>query len=457
MSETKPMRLLLFGGRASPAWRAAIGDAGFALQEVAELGALHEALQEQPGRVCGVLLDLRELDEPRLLGALARELAHAHIRSLCVQGAAATQREALGELSLRYCIDTLRDPVPEAVLRLSLASLQRRLRLLERAVAQAVPPCREGADRLVGASAPMRCLAAQLGRVAASDAPVLITGETGVGKEMVAHAIHRLSARRDKPFVAINCGAVPAHLLQSELFGHEKGAFTGATQRRTGRIEAADGGTLLLDEIGDLPLDAQVGLLRFLQEGQIERLGGSSSLSVDVRILSATHVDLLEAQRAGRFRSDLYHRLCVIEVRVPPLRERGDDALLLAQHALQRYASEARHPIEGFDDSALQALLAYDWPGNIRELINRVRRAIVLCETPRIGAADLGLAAQRPAADAGGRLEAARGRATSEAIHAALERNGQVMARAARDLGVSRATLYRMMERLGVDAAKRRG
>ena len=457
MSEGDPIRLLLFGAPAGPCWRAAIGDAGFALREVPDLPALRQALREQPGRVCGVLLDLRDIDDPALLRALGAELAQPRIRGLCVQGGAAGQRGELAELSLRYCIDTLRDPVPEAVLRLSLDSLRRRLRLIEQVGGEPAVPRATGPGPFIGASPAMQRLEARLERVAATDAAVLITGETGVGKELVAQAIHRLSARRDKPFVAINCGAVPAHLLQSELFGHEKGAFTGAAQRRIGRIEAAGGGTLLLDEIGDLPLDAQVGLLRFLQEGQVERLGGHSPIAVDLRILSATHVDLLQAQRAARFRTDLYHRLCVIELQVPALRERGDDVLLLAQYALQRYRGEARHPIEGFDEGVRDALLAHEWPGNIRELINRVRRAIVLCESGRIGVADLGLeAADGRAEPARGGLDAALGRATSDAIHAALERNGHVVARAARDLGVSRATLYRMMERHGLAGAQPR-
>lgn len=454
MSDANPIRLLAYGAPACAAWRTAIRSAGFTLQETRDLRALREALREQSEQVCGVLLDLRGVDDPRLFSALGAELAHPRIRSLCVQDESARQSPELVELSLRYCIDTLRAPVPESVLKLSLDSLQRRLRLLDGSSARTSAHDAPRLGPMVGASLPMQRLAAQLKRVAATDAAVLISGETGVGKEMVASTIHRLSARRDKPFVAINCGAVPAHLLQSELFGHEKGAFTGAAQRRIGRIEAADGGTLLLDEIGDLPLDAQVGLLRFLQEGQIERLGGRSPVRVDVRILSATHVDLLEAQRTGRFRVDLYHRLCVIEVQVPALRERDDDVLLLAQHTLQRFGSEARVPIDGFDDSALHALLAHDWPGNARELINRVRRAIVLCETSRIAAADLGL--ETTSRDVPGicRLDAARERATAEAILGALQRNGHVMARAARDLGVSRATLYRMLERHGLPLAE---
>ena len=212
------------------------------------------------------------------------------------------------------------------------------------------------------------------------DVPVLITGESGTGKELVARAIHGQSARSSGAFVAINCGAIPETLLESELFGYEKGAFTGAVQQRKGRIESAQGGTLFLDEIGDIPLGLQVKLLRFLQDHKIQRLGGKESITVDVRILAATNIDLQKAINEGRFRDDLYFRLCVVSIAIPPLRERGSDIILLARAFLLRFSSELKKPIKGFTPQAVEALLSYGWPGNVRELENRVKRAVVMAE-----------------------------------------------------------------------------
>ncbi len=224
----------------------------------------------------------------------------------------------------------------------------------------------------------MQALYRSIRKVAITDAPVFISGESGTGEELTAVAIHERSVRRDQPFVAINCGAIPPHLLQSELFGYERGAFTGANQRKIGRVEAANGGTLFLDEIGDLPLESQASLLRFLQERKIERLGGQTSTEVDVRIISATHVDMQTAMIEGRFRADLYHRLCVLQIDEPPLRVRGKDIELLANHMLKRFRKDASRRLRGFSPCAIAALHNYGWPGNVRELINRVRRAIVM-------------------------------------------------------------------------------
>ncbi|ELW9530033.1 sigma-54-dependent Fis family transcriptional regulator [Burkholderia cenocepacia] len=244
---------------------------------------------------------------------------------------------------------------------------------------------------MIGSSDVMLKLFKMVKRIACSEAPVHIFGETGTGKELTASAIHQCSPRRTGPFVALNCGAIPSHLLQSELFGYERGAFTGATGQKKGLIETANGGTLLLDEIGDLPLESQVSLLRVLQEGRIFRLGSTHSISVDVRIVTATHVDLEKACREGRFRPDLYHRLCVLRIDQPPLRSRGNDLEVLAYHALQMYKSDADRPICGFSEDAVAALYSYEWPGNIRELFNRIRRAIVMTSNRFITAEDLEL------------------------------------------------------------------
>ncbi|MGN7725558.1 sigma 54-interacting transcriptional regulator [Luteimonas sp. 22616] len=303
-------------------------------------------------------------------------------------------------------------------------------------------------DDMIGESPAMRTMQQMLQKAAMTEAPVYIAGETGTGKELAALAIHRRSARRERPFVVINCGAIPQSLMQSELFGYERGAFTGASQRKLGRIEMAHTGTLFLDEIGDLPMDSQASLLRFLQQGSIERLGGHEEIRIDVRILSATHVDLGAAVADGRFREDLYHRLRVIELRQPPLRERGGDIDLIAAHALSRHAAEATRRIRGFSSCARQAMQRYAWPGNVRELVNRVRQAVVMADGPCITARDLRLDGED--IDAPETLDAARCQGERAAIERALQRNGHRMAATARDLGVSRVTLYRLMARHGL-------
>lgn len=284
-----------------------------------------------------------------------------------------------------------------------------------------------------------------LAKVAHNDAPVFISGESGTGKELAAQAIHEASSRRKGPFVAINCGAIPSHLVQSELFGYEKGAFTGANQRKIGWIEQAQGGTLFLDEIGDLPLESQVALLRFLQQGTITRLGGHQSIPLDLRIISATHVDLVAAQGDGRFRSDLFHRLCVLTLTIPPLRERGEDILLLANSVLAEHGHEAHRRIRGFSSCATQAMMQYTWPGNVRELINRVRRAIVMTDNRKITAEDLqlhgGVDVPRKT------LDAIREEAEREAIRTVMASHGFHVVPAARELNVSRVTLYRLMHK----------
>ncbi|SAK45848.1 sigma-54 interacting regulatory protein [Caballeronia pedi] len=303
---------------------------------------------------------------------------------------------------------------------------------------------------MVGSCDAMQALYRSIRKVAMTDAPVFISGESGTGKELTAVAIHERSVRRDQPFVAINCGAIPAHLLQSELFGYERGAFTGANQRKIGRVEAADGGTLFLDEIGDLPLESQASLLRFLQERKIERLGGQGSTDVDVRIISATHVDMQTAMIEGRFRADLYHRLCVLQIDEPPLRVRGKDIELLANHMLERFRKDASRRLRGFSPCAIAALHNYGWPGNVRELINRVRRAIVMSEGRQILASDLELGEYAEAAPM--TLAQAREAAERQAIEVALLRHRGRLGEAADELGISRVTLYRMLTAYGLRA-----
>jgi DNA-binding NtrC family response regulator len=300
-----------------------------------------------------------------------------------------------------------------------------------------------GRHGMVGQCEAMQQLYRHIDKCAVTDAPVFIAGESGTGKELTARAIHVRSPRSARAFVAINCAAIPPTLLQAELFGHERGAFTGAVQRKTGRIEHAHQGTLFLDEIGDMPHECQAVLLRFLQEGTIERLGGTETITVDARVISATHVNLEKAVADGRFRSDLYHRLCVLPLKEPPLRERGGDIKLLANYALSMYRHDGARKIRGLSSDAIVAMSSYGWPGNVRELINCVRRAVVMSEGRFITAADLGLpqSTNAPAVT----LAEIRSKAEKDAIEQALQRHGYKLSETAADLGVSRATLYRLM------------
>jgi two-component system NtrC family response regulator len=304
-------------------------------------------------------------------------------------------------------------------------------------------------EGMVGSSSRMQEVFGRIRKVATTDAPVLVLGESGTGKEMVALAIHHLSGRRGGPFVAINCGAIPETLLESELFGHEKGSFTGAHVQRKGRIETASGGTLFLDEIGELPAMLQVKLLRFLQEQSIERVGGRQPIVVDTRVVAATNVDLKKAIAEGRFREDLFYRIAVVVVTLPPLRERENDIPLLARDFLRRSALEVGRKSLAFDPDALLALRKHAWPGNVRELENRVKRAVIMAEGKRITVADLELAASEPLPQPAN-LKEAREQAEREVILRALRKHGGKVAPAALELDISRPTFYELMDKLGL-------
>jgi two-component system NtrC family response regulator len=306
----------------------------------------------------------------------------------------------------------------------------------------------EAFEGILGNSAGMQEVFRLIQRVASTDASVLILGESGTGKEMAALAVHRRSKRRGGPFVPINCGAIPENLLESELFGHEKGSFTGAVSQRRGRIETAQGGTLFLDEIGELPAQLQVKLLRFLQEQRIERVGGRESIAVDVRVIAATNADLKQAMAAGRFREDLYYRLAVVTLRLPSLRERGGDVALLSQAFLRRFAAHFERPDLAFDNSAMRTLERHSWPGNVRELENRIKRAVIMADGRHVTARDLEL--DTAEAPAGTKLKEAREQLEREMVVQALRRNGGKITAAAAELGISRPTLYELMEKLNI-------
>lgn len=302
-------------------------------------------------------------------------------------------------------------------------------------------------DELLGDSRSMRDLRMIVSKFAPTQSPILIRGESGTGKELVARTLHRQSQRNGKPFIAINCGSIPDHLIQSELFGHEKGSFTGAHQRRVGRIEAANGGTLFLDEIGDLPLELQASLLRFLQEKHIERVGGNQPIPVDVRVLAATHIDLEAAVANGQFREDLYYRLNVLQVTTSPLRERHGDLAMLASHFARFYSLETGRRPRSFSDEALIAMGSHGWPGNVRELANRVRRGLVLAEGRQIEAHDLGLELRPLLVGTMNTLEQYKDRAERQALCEVLNRHSDNLSVAAKVLGVSRPTFYRLLHK----------
>ncbi|MFP5221227.1 MAG: PEP-CTERM-box response regulator transcription factor [Acidobacteriota bacterium] len=322
----------------------------------------------------------------------------------------------------------------------------------ETAKVKPIVPARVNPGGIVGESEPMREMLACITKVASSDVPVLIQGESGTGKELVAQAIHNLSLRRSGSLVCINCGAVPENLIESEFFGHERGAFTGAVSTVKGKVEYADGGTLFLDEIGELPANLQVKLLRFLQEMVFQRVGGRKNIQVNVRVVAATNVDIQQAMRSGAFREDLFYRIGVVSVKLPPLRERGRDVLLLAEHFLRKHGEGVQGAPLGFREDALDALRAYSWPGNVRELENTVRRAMVMCGSKLIAASDLELAGTVSRDDdlslhKYATLKDARNHVEKQMVIAALERFGGNIVKASEALGISRPTFYDLMRK----------
>ncbi|MEP7099699.1 MAG: sigma-54 dependent transcriptional regulator [Burkholderiales bacterium] len=450
MAETNIMderRLLCIRMKYSDcAWLEDLRAVGWNVQIVGDLTAAHRQLQEHP-YLAGLLVPGR-IDHTGCLELDWFLRAHGGLEWVGAFEPEVVAIPACRDLIVDHLFDHHTLPInPERIAStLGHAHGHATLRQASRQ-AQALTPSRDTA--IVGNSAPAKELLRQILRVAKVDAPVLVRGESGSGKELTAQAIHRHSNRANGPFVPVNCGAIQATLIQSELFGHEKGAFTGASKEGRGLIEAANGGTIFLDEIGDLSLELQINLLRFLQEKTINRVGSTRSIRVDARVIAATHVDLDKAVAAGTFREDLFYRLNVVPLRVPSLRERLTDVGMLAEHFFEQFAAEKGPQLKGFSRRALVAMGEHQWPGNVRELINRVRRAMVMAEGRLIGPADLGLE-EREETRAWDALEEARTRAERGAISVSLQQAGRNVTEAAKQLGVSRMTLYRLMAKHGI-------
>jgi len=412
-------------------------------------GALEAFKRTKPA---ATLLDLglppRPNDSDEGLAALSELLSIDETAKIIIVSGQGEKKNALHAVGAG-AYDFLCKPIDPDELKLLLrrcvylADLEREYREVQRSVRANV------FEDMLGTSPQMQGVFAFIRKVAGTTAPVLLLGESGTGKEMAALAIHRRSQRKEGPFVPINCNAIPENLLESELFGHEKGAFTGATTQRPGLIETASGGTIFLDEIGDLPARLQVKLLRFLQEQRFQRVGGRQELESDARVIAATNADLKGGIAKGTFREDLYFRLAVVVISLPPLRERGEDTSLLAHEFLQRYAVQNGKTSLSFAPEALRSINCHSWPGNIRELQNRVKRAVIMSESKRITTRDLELGVQGDGLPAT-TLKEARENLEREMVQQALKRHLGKISSAANELGISRPTLYELMEKLGI-------
>jgi len=385
------------------------------------------------------MADVRKADVDTLLSMAKLMADHPRIPWLALVSADTSVQRPEVERVLRASIDFFTAPI----------DMQRLIETLAKVTGDAPAPVitHDDVPGITGNSPAMMTVVASLRKYAPVELPVLITGETGTGKEVAARALHTLSQRRDRPFAAINCGALPANLVQSELFGHERGAFTGANARRIGHFEAAAGGTVFLDEVGDLPPDAQISLLRLLQEGTLERVGSTQSIKLDVRVLAATHVDLEKAVAQGRFREDLYYRLNVLRLRMPALRERADDVLQLAQLFLDSFRKQHDCDARTFSVLARKALRDFSWPGNVRELLNRVQRAAVVAEGAQISVADLDLEGVVAPRAGHSSLGLTRTSAERDAVMACLRETRFNISECARRLKVSRVTIYRLCKK----------
>jgi DNA-binding NtrC family response regulator len=445
--------------------RKALSRAGYTVEEAADGATACAAV-----RARRYLLVLTDLKLPGLSGIdVLRAVKDADPEiPVILMTAYGSVEEAVTAMK-EGAFDFLQKPVDLDHLKLLVERAARQQELLrENLILREEYAARYGFPRIVGEHPLMKQASQQVQRVAASDATALLTGESGTGKELFARAIHHLSRRRDKPFVALNCAAIPEGLVENELFGHEKGAYTGAGSRKAGKLELAHGGTFFLDEIGELPLAVQSKLLRVLEERRFERVGGTQTIEVDVRIVTATNKNLRAAVAARSFREDLYFRIAALPIEIPPLRERGEDVLLLAEHFLERHRREFAKPGLRLAADARSRLLAYSWPGNVRELHNALERAALLADGDEITAAALQLSAPRPEAGAlpagvvpedfswDGPLEEVSRRALEHVerfkIESTLRECRWNKTRAAEQLGISPKTLLARMRALGLES-----
>ncbi|HTY60847.1 MAG TPA: PEP-CTERM-box response regulator transcription factor [Acidobacteriota bacterium] len=408
----------------------------------------------QREKVSVALLDLGLPPHPREaaegLLALDEMIALNPLVKVIIVSGNSERKNALRAIE-RGAHDIFPKPVDLDALKIVLSRAFKRLELEKESIEERHMAQRVSLEEMIGQSPAMKNIFAAVRKVASTEVPVLILGESGTGKELIANAIHNRSARNHGPFVAINCAAIPETLLESELFGHEKGSFSGAIAQRRGKFEYAKGGTLFLDEIGDLVPELQVKILRFLQEKVVERVGGRESIHVDARVIAATNQDLEAAVKNGRFREDLYFRLAVVRLVLPPLRERGEDVIELAHHLAESYCREMKKPPIRFSKSALDAMRRHAWPGNVRELQNRVQRALVLSDGKMINPAEMDLfelpgEQENPLST----LKEARQGFERDIIARALKENDGNISKTARAIGISRPTLYELLERHGL-------
>ena len=389
--------------------------------------------------------DCEALCNPELIDIL---FSTPYLNWVALLPRSALEHEKIRQLVSRYFYDYHHLPVDRVRLKTVLGHAYGKAQLARQSIEQWTTSKQLGVkEGLIGNSAATMNVRRQIKKVARADTPLLITGESGTGKELAARLIHQLSQRRAAgPFVAVNCAALPVNLIQAELFGYEKGAFTGAYKQKIGRIEAANKGTIFLDEIGDLPLDMQVNLLRFLEQQAVDRVGGIEPIPVDVRVIAATNVDLHRAIEQNNFREDLYYRLRVLHLQMPSLCQRGHDLEMLANHFIDKFRGSNSSHIKGLSHSAIQTMYSYHWPGNIREMMNSIRRALVMSEGTLIFPENLGLE-RRTMRRCVTTLEESRGMAEKAAIRNAFESAGGNITQVAEYLDTSRGTLYRLMEK----------
>ena len=433
-------RCVVWFGRPITSEQHTLANSGWSVR-VANI-SMREGVGVRAGETVVAMADLRHGDD-NVLQAMEHQIAqYPKLPWIALVSSETPTQEPLIKRVLLNCVDLFTAPIDMPRLLQTLARFSD-----DRSPSLALAMPEPDMLGMIGQSPAVLAVRSSIRKYAPVDLPVLITGETGTGKEVAASALHGLSARAARPFVTINCGALPSNLVQSELFGHERGAFTGANARRIGHIESASGGTVFLDEIGDLPLDAQTSLLRFLQEGTIERVGSSQPIRADVRVLAATHVDLEMAVAAGRFREDLYYRLNVLRLRMPALRERADDVELLAQHFLDAFREQHSSCARLFSSASKQVMRTFEWPGNVRELLNRVQRAAVVAEGALISVADLDLQDVSLSHTPRSSLGLTRVTAERDAVEACLRESRYNISECARRLKVSRVTIYRLCKK----------